>query len=1376
MGFDRHRVMEVFASPANGPGRVGSGYRMTETAVLTAGHVVTGLPVGSPAQVRVGDEEAGRCEVRAVGERAWTNGSVLWRGTSKDVAIDVAVIGLAGDVPPLLPGSSVPRWGRVDGMEPVAVSAVGFPWAQERPDRVRDSEQLFGFVAPATMVKAGLCAVTVLTAAPAGRAGGSPWAGMSGAALFAGPFLVGVVVIDPARFGADRVVAVPIAPLLGDAKLAGLLDVRAEGVARVGPRLRLAVTSETSLALAPPYRAATLRLGREPARLLLPEYGIVPFAGRDGDLDTLQAWCLTGTAPALRLVTGASGSGKTRLASEACVRMVGQGWQAGFADPKAPGGRAQLEFDRPTLLVIDDADLNVTLLADLVRAVSYWPPGTPPVRLLLLARHTTGWWDTLNQQTGHLASELADPALALHDGDLTPAYRAEQHLRALDAFAAHLPDPVRSDGPVRLADPAFANPLLVHMHALLTVCGAHVPTTGDAIRERILDAVLDRERDRWANTFPAGVPTGGARTRQQAVTVATLLAVPTETAAAQIMTVIAEFEPDAVAGARAAVATWLRELYPGTDPPWVAPLRPDLLAEQLLATCAQLSDLVLAGYASITMPEQAEQLLAELTRADTRLPVHGALDRLLADDLPDLLAAAIDAPAGQLPDLLDLALQLAPQPGLAAALADQMPEHSVQLAALAATLTSQQVTQDRAAAADGEPAAVGRLGGSLNTLSARLADLGRREDALAASQEAVGIFQGLAAADPDAFRPGLAMSLNTLSARLADLGRREDALAASQEAVGIFQGLAAAGPDAFRPGLAMSLNTLSLDLVGLGRREEALAAIQVAVGILRELVAAGPDAFGPLAMSLNTLSNRLAGLGQREDALAAIQEAVGIFRGLAAAHPDAFGPDLAMSLTNLSAQLAGMGRPEDALAASEEAMNLYQGLAAARPDAFGPDLATSLTILSNRLAELGRPEDALAASQEAVTILRELAAARPDAFGPGLAASVNNLSVRLAGLGQREDALAAIQEAVGIFRGLVAARPDAFGPDLAMSLTNLSADLAGLGRPEDALAASQEAAAIYRELAAARPDAFGPDLAASLTNLSLHLVGVGRPEDALTASQEAVTIRRELVAARPEAFESGLAMSLHNLANGLAGLGRPEDALAASREAVSIYRELAAVRPDAFRAELAVSLTTLANGLARLDRLEDALAAIQEAVGIYRELAAARPDALQPGLAGSLNNLSADLAGLGRREEALAASQEAVSIYRELAANRPEAFRPNLATSLATLAKGLVRLGRRGDALVAIQEAVSIYRELAANRPEAFRPDLARSLHNLSLVLVGLGRRGDALAAIKEAVTIRRELATRSPHTYHPELEESLRVVALLKYGEEFSDPSAREP
>jgi tetratricopeptide (TPR) repeat protein len=973
MGLDRHRVMEVFVKPVNGPGRVGSGYRVNETTVLTAGHVVTGLPVRSLAQMTAGDEGADRCELRALGERTWTNGSVLWRGTSADVAI----IGLARDVPPVPPGGPMPRWGRVDAMEPIAVTAVGFPWAQERPDGARDSEQLFGFIAPATTVKAGLCAVTVQTSAPAGREGGSPWAGMSGAALFAGPFLVGVVVVDPARFEAGRLMAAPTAPLLADAELAGLLDVSADGVAGVGPRLRLAVTAETSLALAPPYRAVKERLGHVPARLLLPEYGIVPFAGRDSDLETLEAWCLDGTAPALRLITGAGGSGKTRLAAEACVRMAGQGWQAGFADPKAPGGRAQLEFDRPTLLVIDDANLNVPLLADLVRTVDDWPPGTSPVRLLLLARHTTIWWDTLNRDTDQAADALADSALELRDGELTLVGRADQHARALTAFAAHLPDPVTPAGPVSLTDPAFANPLLVHMHALLTVCGAQAPATGDAIRERILNAVLDRERKRWATTFPAGVRTGGAETCQQAVTVATLLAPPTKIAARHAMTIIDEFAQDAAAGDRAEVAAWLRELYPGSDPPWVAPLRPDLLAEQLLATCDQLTELVLAGYASITIPEQAEQILTELTRAGTRPPVRVALNRLLNDYLPDLLTAAIDGPAARLLDLLDHALQLAPQPGLAAELADQMPQvHSVQLAGLAATLASQQVTQYRADALGGDPDAASRLAGSSINLSLRLSDLGRPEEALDASQEAVTIFRELAADRPEEFQDGLAAALTNLSVDLGDLERPEEALDASQEAATIFRELAADRPEEFRPELARALSNLSVSLHDL-ERPGALAAIQEAVGIYRELAAALPEEFRPgLAGALINLS---VDLGRPEEALDAAQEAVTIFRELAAARPDEFRDDLATSLNNLSVWLRDLGRLEEALDAAQEAVTTRRELAATHPDRFRPDLARALSVLAHVMGALGRPEDELAASQEADTIRRELASRQPDA-------------------------------------------------------------------------------------------------------------------------------------------------------------------------------------------------------------------------------------------------------------------------------------------------------------------------------------------------------------------------------------------------------------
>jgi Tetratricopeptide repeat len=78
--------------------------------------------------------------------------------------------------------------------------------------------------------------------------------------------------------------------------------------------------------------------------------------------------------------------------------------------------------------------------------------------------------------------------------------------------------------------------------------------------------------------------------------------------------------------------------------------------------------------------------------------------------------------------------------------------------------------------------------------------------------EAADTYRVLAAGRPDAFRPSLVASLNNLSNALADLGRRQEALAAIQEAVTVCRVLAAARPDAFGPNLAMPLTNLAVRL------------------------------------------------------------------------------------------------------------------------------------------------------------------------------------------------------------------------------------------------------------------------------------------------------------------------------------------------------------------------------------------------------------------------------------------------------------------------------------------------------------------------------------------------------------------------------------
>jgi len=84
-------------------------------------------------------------------------------------------------------------------------------------------------------------------------------------------------------------------------------------------------------------------------------------------------------------------------------------------------------------------------------------------------------------------------------------------------------------------------------------------------------------------------------------------------------------------------------------------------------------------------------------------------------------------------------------------------------------------------------------------------------------EDALAIRRRLAAATPAAYEPDLASSLNNLSIRMAEVGRRDEALAAIEEAVAIRRRLAAAQPAAFVPDLGRSLDRLSKALREVGR-------------------------------------------------------------------------------------------------------------------------------------------------------------------------------------------------------------------------------------------------------------------------------------------------------------------------------------------------------------------------------------------------------------------------------------------------------------------------------------------------------------------------------------------------------------------------------
>ncbi|MER5399311.1 tetratricopeptide repeat protein, partial [Streptomyces sp. NPDC002599] len=1138
--MDRERVVAV-----DGVDGQGSGYVISDHLVLTSAHVVPAL--------------GGLVKFFQPGRTVRYAAKVVWRGTPG--GRDDAALLLVGDQTWQPLKSSAVRWGRLVTSRPgTTCQTVGVPNMVQRPDRPVELWQATGTINPVTGRVDNRHVVT-LTEYPPQSADGSPWGGLSGAAVFCGDLLTGVIAADLAGLAHAGLHAVPLYVLLHDRTFRDTLTRHApETGTSMEPVEWQGLADHTDT-----LNATSSLTVSSPAALLRARRAVVPFRGREDLLTQLRAWAgLPGFGA--WLIHGPGGQGKTRLAHHFATLLASQKpWAVLWLRADAADGSLDVvaSTTAPALIVVDYAETRTPQLADLCQALARHGIGMgagTAVKVLLLARTAGDWWQTLQARTP-AAEELLDgtPVTHLDALESESGNRLDGYREAADSFAEQLPFVqgwhhhdwpllahrlTQSISAAAIDREGMGTALTLHMTALADLLDTAQPpdaATSPRPASGVEDRLLRHERRYWENSAVARAlhPALTMDTLTHALAAAFLLGAPDRQQADTLLAKVPGLS-DQSEDRRNSVHRWITALYPPADGSVWDSLRPDRLAERFtgrhLLAHPNLPDRLLPD----ATETQAQQLLTVCTRAAIHPPLRGSLSPLLTELClrhPDpLVPAAIEVATQtetptpllhaltQIADALDTTLDTLRQ------LSDRLPHTSHNLAETAAHLTQQLTDRYRALTATDPDAFLPDLATSLNNLSVRLGDLGRREEALAAIEEAVTVRRKLAAARPDAFLPNLATSLNNLSVDLGELGRREDALTAIEEAVTVRRKLAAARPDAFLPSLATSLNNLSVDLGELGRREEALAAIEEAVTVRRKLAVARPDAFLPdLAMSLNNLSGRLGDLGRREEALAAIEEAVTVYRQLADAHPDAFLPNLATSLNNLSIQLGELGRREEALAAIEEAVTVRRKLAAARPDAFLPDLAGSLNNLSIRLGDLGRREEALAAIEEAVTVYRQLADARPDAFLPDLAMSLNNLSSRLGELGRREEALAAIEEAVTVRRKLAAARPDAFLPNLATSLNNLSSRLGELGRREEALAAIEEAVTVYRQLADARPDAFLPDLAGSLNNLSIRLGDLGRREEALAAIEEAVTVYRQLADARPDAFLPDLATSLNNL-------------------------------------------------------------------------------------------------------------------------------------------------------------------------------------------------------------------------------------------------------
>src|SRR5258708_1238543 len=193
----------------------------------------------------------------------------------------------------------------------------------------------------------------------------------------------------------------------------------------------------------------------------------------------------------------------------------------------------------------------------------------------------------------------------------------------------------------------------------------------------------------------------------------------------------------------------LRDGLPGAgDWPEIAPILPDIVGEAAIIFWLG-NDGVLSGLGI--------DPLASVHRAATT-----ALDRtsqVLVRTAQDFATAGRDEPVRW---LYAIAQATEADVGALITIANALPHQTMAMRELAVELTQAIVDRLRSVVTSGEAAeaAYPSLSTSLANLGVRLGDLGRREEALAASQEAVDIYVRLAVVHAEGVVLGVSLSLN----------------------------------------------------------------------------------------------------------------------------------------------------------------------------------------------------------------------------------------------------------------------------------------------------------------------------------------------------------------------------------------------------------------------------------------------------------------------------------------------------------------------------------------------------------------------------------------------------------------------------------------
>lgn len=834
-----------------------------------------------------------------------------------------------------------------------------------------------------------------------------------------------------------------------------------------------------------------------PAGLLRADRHVVPFTGRAEELADLREWCRD-RKPGVRLLVGAGGVGKTRLALELRDHVAKTGWQVAVVGAGREADAFTILRDatrRSSIFLIVDYAETRTGLLDLLRSVAGHPAH---VRVLLIARSAGDWWWQLGADEGAVQELIeAYPPLELSarvDSAISPTELIDAAVRS---FAAKLG--VRVPTGAAVTSPAGEVPVLaLHAVALLAVLRSRDPwaPAGPLMADiGVLTELLRHERRFWAHSAEQAGLGLDPVVLQRAVVVACLFGAVDERDGAQVLRRVPDLRDDE--RDRRRVARWLAQLYPNGSGYWGL-LQPELVAEtHVIEQLEECPELVMAELSELRI-EQKRRMLRVLSMAAVHHPAGvELLERVLRADIEPLVC---------------LALEVAEVTGgaVSAALARVLSDTPVTLETLrtieqaipyptTALVETAVVVTRRILCMLPVDAHVAETARWHLRLGVVLAQAGRADEALPPIEIAVEHYRTLVESDRPRYLPNLARSLHNLGIRNAEQGRHDAALRDTEEAVKYYRELVEHNPGYYRADLAASLSNLGLRLAELGRHTKARAPLKEAVQLYRELVETDDRYRRDLARASSNLRRSEPHVPLD---VGILEKAVEDNRALVETNGDRHWPELARSLCDLGNGYTEQDQWEQARGCFEEALGYYR-TATESLDRYRPDLAACLNDLGATLTALGDYAAALPYAEEAVAVHRGLTEINLARYRPELARSLDNLAFCLASMGHHREVLPYAEEAVMLYRHLVKIDSDSYRPELARALSNRGVSLSELRRHAEALPDSEEAVNLYQELNEIDPRQYSAPLARALHRLAVDDSALGRHAEADRYRQDA---------------------------------------------------------------------------------------------------------------------------------------------------------------------------------------------------------------------------------------------------------------------------------